>query len=61
MLTDHSKAVIAVNSILPSVAVLAVALRLYARRLKNFSLGPNDYTILAALVEARFSLIIGWC
>lgn len=51
MLTDHSKTIIVVNGILPSLAVLAVILRLYARRLKHLSLRADDYTILGALVK----------
>lgn len=50
MLTDHSKAVIAINSVLPFVAVLSVALRLYARSIKALRLKSSDYTILLALV-----------
>lgn len=51
MLTGHSKAIIAVNSVLPFLAVLAVALRLYARRLRHLALNSSDYTILVALVK----------
>ena len=50
MLTARSKTVIAVNSVFPVVAVLAVAIRMYARRLKFSHLDSSDYTILVALV-----------
>ena len=54
MLTGHSKAVIAVNSVFPFVAAVAVALRLYARRLKATSLKSSEYVILVALVAELF-------
>ena len=60
MLTDHSKTIIIVNGILPSLAVLAVILRLHARRLKHLSLRADDYTILGALVKRICVSIIGW-
>ena len=50
MLTGHSNAVIAVNSVFPFLAALTVVLRLYARTLKTSRLKSSDYTILAALV-----------
>lgn len=60
MITAHSKAVIAVNSVLPSLAVLTIMLRLYARRLKSLSLGADDYTIIGALVNSIHAFNIGW-
>ena len=54
MLTGHSKAVIVVNCVFPFVAAVAVALRLYARRLKATSLKSSEYVILVALVAQVF-------
>ena len=54
MLTGHSKAVIVVNSIFPFAAAVAVALRLYARRLKAESLKASEYVILVAMVAQVF-------
>lgn len=59
MLTAHSKTVIAVNSILPSLAVLAVLLRLHARRIKKLSLGAHDYIIIGALVTIIHVFVVG--
>jgi len=56
MLTGHSKAVIAVNSVLPFVAAFTIALRLYAKRLKALRFMASDYVILVALVM-RVSLV----
>ena len=54
MLAAHSIAVIVVNSVFPFIAVLSVALRLYARKLKAMSLKSSDYVILVALVGSIF-------
>lgn len=51
--------IIAVSSILPSMAVIAFALRLLARKIKNLPLKADDYTILAALVKMCHQSIIG--
>ena len=56
MLTGPAKTTIVINSIFPFLAILAVALRLYARRLKRVALTADDlkaddYTIMAALVS----------
>ena len=42
--------IIIISVVFSLVAIVAVALRLYARRLKRQSLGADDYTILPALV-----------
>lgn len=57
MLTDRSNAMIAVNSILPSMAVFATVLRLYAKKLQNLPLQAHDYILMVALVNPNvFSL-----
>lgn len=42
--------IIVISVVFSVVAVVAVALRLYARSLKRMRLGADDYTILPALV-----------
>ena len=51
MLTEPAIATIVVNSVFPFLAILAVAVRFYARRLKHLALRVDDYTIFAALVR----------
>ena len=57
MLSGHSKATIVVNSVFPFLAILAVALRLVARRLKNVSFKADDYTIIGATVRLVLDLL----
>jgi hypothetical protein len=45
-----------INNVLMLIAVIAVALRLTARRLKRNPLGADDYFIIAAVVCARESI-----
>ena len=52
VLTDRSDAIIAINSIFPSLAVFAVALRFYARKLKASAFMADDYMIIFSLVRA---------
>ena len=49
------KGVIAVGSVLPGLASIAVALRFYSRRLKGLSLGADDWLILCSLVHKPLS------
>ena len=48
---DKGIALIVVESILLSLDILCVGLRLWARRIRNRSLELNDYTIIVALVS----------
>jgi len=50
MSTVTPKTVIAVGSVLPAVATVAVALRFYVRIARTKSVGLDDYLILLALV-----------
>jgi hypothetical protein len=43
---------IIINTVFMLVAIIAVALRLVARRLKRIALGLDDYFIIAAVVSA---------
>ena len=43
--------IIASASVVGAAAVIAVLLRIVSRRLKGVELGPDDYTILLALVR----------
>lgn len=51
MLTSHSIALIAINSIFPFLAAVFMLLRLQARRVKNVALKADDYLIIAAFVK----------
>ena len=46
-----SKSVIAVDAVLPGLATIAVALRLYSRRLKALPCGIDDWLIVCSLVS----------
>ena len=61
MMTDRSKTVIIVSIVFPLLAILAVVLRLYARRCKSLRLGPDDYVILVALVRVAKRRIFELC
>ena len=54
MLNETATVIITVTVILGFLAVVAVALRLYCRRLQKLSLGGDDYYILIALVVMDF-------
>ena len=56
MVTDHIKAIIAVNSFFPFLALLAVSLRIYARRIRKLSFKADDYTIIAGLASITLPL-----
>jgi hypothetical protein len=43
---------IIINTVFMLIAIIAVALRLVARRLKGIALGLDDYFIVAAVVSA---------
>lgn len=45
------KSVIAVGTVLPSLAAIAVGLRFYIRRSRTTSIGVDDWLILFALVR----------
>ena len=51
---DRRLATILVPIFLSVLAILAVSLRLIARRLNRTSLGLDDWTILIALVRFRY-------
>lgn len=55
MLNGTATVIITVTVILGFLAVVAVALRLYCRRLQKLSLGGDDYCILIALVVMDFN------
>lgn len=44
-------AIIVVDAIGATLAVIAVSLRLWARRIQRSNLGPSDYSIIIALVS----------
>ena len=48
--TVTPRTIIAVGAVLPALAAVAVALRLYVRIVKKIPLGCDDYLILFALV-----------
>ena len=50
MLSGPSKAVIAVSTVFPGLAFIAVALRVYARRLKSQVFAADDYLVVLAFV-----------
>ena len=50
MLSGASKVVIAVSTVFPGLAFFAVALRIYARRLKTQVFAADDFLIVLALV-----------
>lgn len=49
-ITNTAKAIITVTTILGVLAILAVALRVYARIYSKLYLGIDDWTIILALV-----------
>ena len=51
MLGEAATVVVTVTVILGSLAIAAVALRLYCRRLQNVPIGADDYCVLVALVK----------
>lgn len=58
MLLPLSKSVVAANATLAVLAILAVGLRLVARRKRNIPLKADDYLIVVALASFRvFDLI----
>lgn len=50
MLSDISKAIVAIVSVLPALAIFTVALRLSVRRVNRQPLAMDDYLIIMALV-----------
>ena len=57
MLLPLSQSYIAANAVMAGLAILAVGLRLVARRRKNLSLEVDDYTIIVALVRRVATVI----
>ena len=55
MLSTRAKALVVVSIIFPILALIAVGLRLYARRIKSLALKADDYVILVALVDMTSS------
>lgn len=54
MKEDQGAGIIAGNVIVAVAAVIAVALRIWSRKLKNLPLGVDDWLIIAALVGHVF-------
>ena len=52
MMADRRPAVIIVPIFMALIASSAVVLRFWARRIKRASIGPDDYTIVIALVRS---------
>lgn len=50
----HAPLVIAAGAVFIPVCSISVALRIYARRLRGLKLGPDDWTIIMALVCNTF-------
>ena len=50
-MTQSPEQVVGVTTFLTIVALIAIALRFCARRLKKVGLGWDDYTIMAAMVS----------
>ena len=55
MVSDQRPTILALGILFPVIAILAVALRFHARRLKKLRLEADDWTILAALVQFSFA------
>jgi hypothetical protein len=53
MLPPQAVTITIVSVIFPVLSVIAVALRVYARRLKGANLNWSDYTIFFTLVSAQ--------
>lgn len=51
MLGEAATVIVSVIVILAIMAIVAVALRLYCRKLQKLALGGDDYCIIIALVE----------
>lgn len=51
MLTEQSLAILGVCIVIPVLDILAVALRLWARRIKGQALGKDDFLSILALVS----------
>ena len=51
MYSQYAVAAAICSVVLPVIAILAVGLRIQARRLKSLSFGPDDYLVMAALVS----------
>ena len=51
MLGEAATIIITVTVVLGTIAILAVALRLYCRNLQKQPLGSDDYCVFIALVE----------
>ena len=60
MLTDKSNAILAVSIVGSLLAMLSVALRLYANQKKSFSLRSDDFFIILALVTSHLP-VPTWC
>ena len=58
MLSGISTSIVVVDTVLPVLAILAVVLRLLARRSKSQSLEVDDFLILVALVDRPFSRLM---
>lgn len=54
MLNGTATVIVVVTVVLGFMAILAVALRLYCRRLQKLPLGGDDYCIVIALVLLQF-------
>lgn len=52
MLGEAATVVVTVTIILGSLAIAAVALRLYCRKLQKVPIGADDYCVIVALVKA---------
>ena len=55
-MTQSPGQVVGVTTFLTVVALLAIALRFCARRLKKVGLGWDDHTIMAAMVSSYLQL-----
>ena len=55
-MTQSPGQVVGVTTFLTIVALVAIALRFCARRLKKVGLGWDDYTIMAAMVSPYLQL-----
>lgn len=51
MLSEAATIIVVVTVVLGITAVVAVALRLYCRRLQKLPLGSDDYCVIVALVR----------
>ena len=50
MVQPAARSTLAANIVLPILAIIAVTLRFYARKLKSIPVKGDDYVILLALV-----------